>query len=161
MKEIGRFTQEGFESIAIEDDDGKCHMIADFDVDVDGSLPNIYHDPYYQNDTTLHYQGKALNTDEDKFAVLPTPLIKAVKGIVLGCQGRATNLLNGKKSDFVVGDVGPTKKNGEGSRALAIVLEINPNPNTGGMDEAHVLYEWWPGKAAIVDLKQYALQKLL
>lgn len=159
-RQIGVFNQEGFTSIAFEDADGKCHMVADFDVDVDGSLSNKYRDPDYQSDTTLHYNGKALNTDEDSFAVLPKPLITAVKGIVLGCQGKATNLLNGKTFPFVVGDVGPTKKNGEGSRKLATALGINPDPNNGGMDTAHILYEWWPGKPALVDNRIYTLKSL-
>lgn len=155
------FNSEGYKATAFEwIQNGACSVVGDMDVDVDGSLPNIYHDPYYQNDTTLHYNGKPLNTDEDSFAVLPKPVMQEVKGKVLGCQGLAINLKNGKSYPFVIGDVGPTKKIGEGSRKLAIKLGINPDPNNGGEDDRAIMYIWWPGVAASIDGKQYQLQSI-
>jgi len=48
-------------------------FIADADIDADGS-GSSHGDPYFQNDTTLHYNGMALNSDVDKFIVVPPSL---------------------------------------------------------------------------------------
>ncbi len=150
------FNSEGFRTTAYElSEDGPCVVMADADVDVDGS-GSSHGDPYYQNDTSLHLNGKPLNSDVDKFIVLPPPVTNAVTGIVLGCQ--ATVHYRGKSSQAVVGDIGPTKKIGEISYALALALGINPSPISGGVDDASVRYEWTPGVAAVVDGKAYDLQ---
>jgi len=157
---IATFTAEGFTAIARElTPNGTCTVTADMDIDVDGS-GNPHGDPYFQPDTTLHYQGKALDSDVDKFIVLPLPCLQRVKGIVLGCQARVVNTRNGKFCDAVVGDVGPSRKIGEASRAVALVLDINPSPISGGVDEAVIRYSWQPGVAALVDGRQYALKPL-
>lgn len=150
------FNSEGFQTTAFEDSpDGPCHVVADADVDVDGS-GDPHGDPDFQNDTTLHFEGKPLNSDVDKWIVLPMPVIRAVKGIVLGCQ--ATVHYKGKSCDAVVGDVGPSRKIGEISRAVAFALGINPSPTIGGVDDASVRYEWTPGVAAVVDGRRYELK---
>lgn len=155
-RELGTFTGESrqFTATAYEEADGRCHMKADYDVDVDGS-GSSHGDPYFQPDTSLHHDGRALNSDAVNFIVLPPACIKGVKGVVLGCQARVS--WNGKHFDAVVGDVGPTKKVGEGSYRLAKLLGMNPSPISGGVDFAEVTYEWWPGKPALVDGVQYEL----
>lgn len=153
---IERFNSEGFKTTAWElSEHGPCSVMADADIDVDGSGPS-HGDPDYQPDTTLHLNGKPLNADVDKFIVLPKPCINGVKGIVMGCQAHV--FYRGKSSAAVVGDSGPTYKIGEISRALAIALSINPSPTSGGVDDASVRYEWIPGVAAVVDGKAYDLQ---
>jgi len=155
-KPIGTFTAEGFKTTAYERaEHGTCSMMADLDVDVDG-IGNSYGDPYYQPDTTLHYNGRALNSDVDYFIVLPPPLIKAVAGKVLGCKAKV--FYRGKSCDAVVGDVGPARKVGEASRAVAKALGIDPSPINGGVDDASVRYEWEPGVAAVVDGRTYTLK---
>lgn len=150
------FSSEGFRTTAYEDsENGPCHAMADADIDVDGS-GDPHGDPDFQNDTTLHYEGKALNSDVDKWMVLPEPCIAAVEGVVLGCQ--ATVHYRGKSCSAVVGDVGPSRKIGEISRAVAFALGINPSPTIGGVDDASVRYEWTPGVAALVDGRQYTLK---
>lgn len=162
MKLLKTLTREGFKSPVIEETDGeaigKVHFVADFDVDVDGR-GSSHGDPCYQPDTSLHFEGKPLNSDEDYFMVVPGDLPEMVKGIVLGCQGKVTNLRNGKSKPCVVGDLGPTSKDGEGSRILAIDLGINPSPVNGGEDNAVILYEFWPGVPAVVGDKTYTLQR--
>lgn len=150
------FNSEGFRTTAYEDSpNGPCRVMADADIDVDGS--GISHgDPDYQPDTTLHYQGKPLDSDVDKWIVLPKPCIMKVKGIVMGCQAKV--FYRGRSCDAVVGDQGPTYKIGEISRAVAFVLGIDPSPTHGGVDDASVRYEWHPGIAANVDGRQYTLQ---
>lgn len=148
---------EGFTSTIFEASNSKCFMVADMDIDVDGS-GNSHGDPYFQSDTTLHFEGKPLNSDIDQFMVLPPSAIQGVTGIVLGCAGKVTNLANGKSCLVVVGDVGPTRKTGEASRAAAILLGINPDPNNGGVDTPEILYEWQPGQAAKIGDRQYQLK---
>lgn len=150
------FSSEGFRTTAYEDsENGPCHVMADADIDVDGSGdPHGDHD--FQNDTTLHYEGKALDSDVDKWMVLPGPLIEGVEGIVIGCQGMVH--YRGNSCPVVVGDRGPKTKIGEISRAVAKVLGINPSPTIGGVDDASVRYEWTPGVAALVDGRQYTLK---
>lgn len=152
---IGTFTAEGFRTTAYEQsENGICSMMADMDIDVDGS--GLSHgDPDYAPDTSLHYDGKPLNSDVDKFIVLPPPLIKIVAGVVLGCHARV--FYKGRMCEAVVGDVGPTRKVGEASRAVAFVLGIDPSPINGGVDDAAIRYEWIPGKAACIDGRQYSL----
>lgn len=159
MRILKTLTREGFKSPIFEEDDGRVHFVADLDVDVDG-LGSSHGDPWYQPDTSLHYKGKALNADVDYYIVVPLDLPKMVKGVVMGCQGRVTNLRNGKSFSCVVGDEGPTFKDGEASRILAIALDVNPSPINGGEDNPVIYYEFWPGMPAVVDGKTYDLQPL-
>lgn len=157
-RELGFFDGEkhDFTARAYEESKrGRCYMIADFDVDVDGSGPS-HGDPYFQPDTTLHRDGKPLNSDLESFIVLPPACITKVMGIVLGCQGFAT--YRGIRRPCVVGDEGPTRKVGEGSYKLAKLLGMDPSPINGGVDGAKVTYEWFPGVAAVVDGIIYTLQ---
>lgn len=126
----------------------------DADVDVDGS-PNYKRDPYGQADTSLHYNGSPINSDEVPGIVLPPELIKLTPDIVLGCF--ASVEYNGKHEPAVVFDVGPHNKLGELSACLAQRLGINPDPNTGGIDNQAVHYRFWPGIAADIDGKTYTL----
>lgn len=157
MKLLKTLTREGFTSPILEEDDGKIHFVADLDVDVDGS-GSSHGDPYFQPNTSLHFEGKPLNADEDDFIVVPADLPHLVKGIVLGCQARVTNHRNGRTLSCVVGDLGPTTKDGEASRSLALKLGVNPSPINGGEDFAVILYEFWPGVPAVVNGKHYSLQ---
>lgn len=138
-------------------DDGTVKYTAKFAVDTDGSGP-LHGDPDAQADTSLHLNGKALNADVDKYIVVPPAIIHGVGPVVLGCQAFARNTRNGMKSEAVVGDIGPHKKLGEGSVALAKALGINPSPTRGGEDAHIVEITILPGQAAAVDAKQYTLQ---
>lgn len=125
--------------------DGRVTFRADADIDVDGSGPS-HGDPYYQPDTTLHHLGKPLNSDVDRYIVVPPLVVKSVAPVVLGCKANVT--FRGKTCTAVVGDLGPRTKAGEISRAAAIALGINPSPVSGGVDEIEVDYEIFPGIAA-------------
>lgn len=146
---------ERYTADVIEDDDGSVFFVGDMDIDVDGS-PNWQRDRYGQADTSLHFQGKPINSDIVPGIVLPPECIRAVKGVVLGCKARAS--YKGRDRDAVVFDVGPHFKLGEGSGALAIRLGINPDPNKGGVDEQSVTYRYWPGVPAEIDGIRYQLQ---
>lgn len=138
-------------------DDERLTFLAGFMIDGDGS-GDSHGDPDFQNDTSLHLDGKALNADADKYIVLPPQVIQAVRGIVLGCQVQVTNASNGLESYAVVGDVGPHSKIGEGSIALANALGIPSSPTTGGEERRVIRYSIFPGVRAIVDGKTYDLQ---
>ncbi len=139
--------------------DGRCWMTADADVDSDGRNPNYDNDPYYQNDTTLHNKGEALDAYQENYMVLPKAAILGVKGIVMGCQSRVHYLKTGRIADGVVGDQGPSFKVGELSVAYAEALAMPANPNTGGEDNfSFVVYEWFPGRPATVNGITYHLQ---
>lgn len=156
---IESFNSEGFRTTAYEDsENGPCHVMADADIDVDGQVfsGTDNGDPDFQPDTTLHYEGKPLNSDVDKWMVLPGPCIDNVAPVVMGCQGVV--FYQGRSCPCVVGDQGPTRKIGEISRAVALALGIDPSPTEGGVDDASVRYEWIPGQAALVDGRQYTLK---
>lgn len=139
--------------------DGHVSWLADADVDCDGRNPNYDHDPYYQNDTTLHNNGEALDAYTEPYIVVPPLIIKAVVPIVMGCQARLTYRETGIRTDCVVGDVGPRQKVGEASVCACKTVGIPHNPNTGGESSFFMcLYELWPGHPALVNGVQYHLQ---
>ena len=93
---------------------------------------------FAHNDTRRY-----LNSETEKFIVVPNSFRKSVEGIVLGCLVKVS--YNGKTAQAVVGDVGP--RIGEGSIALANALGIPSNPKKGGVDSG-VTYEIFPGVTA-------------
>lgn len=139
-------------------DDGTVTFKGKVAIDTDGLGP-LHGDPCAQKDTSLHFAGKALNADVDRYIVVPPDIIKGVRGIVLGCQAHCLNTKNGMETDAVVGDIGPHKKLGEMSVACAKALGINPSPTSGGTAEHIVHYSLKPGTPAFVDGKTYELQK--
>jgi hypothetical protein len=144
------------------EEDGLCERVfftADADIDCDGSGGNPDNDPYFQNDTTLHHNGKALNAYEVAFGVVPPVVCQRTKGKVLGCRMRIHYLKTGYFCDAVVGDIGPTSKVGELSVAAANAVHMTSDPNHGGEDDlTMVVYELWPNVPAIVDGIKYELQ---
>src|SRR5262245_17892923 len=79
-------------------------------VDCDGSGGNPDNDPYYQDDTSLHYRGEALDAYAVPFIVVPPSVRNGVKPVVMGCQAVVINLVNGLCTPAVVGDQGPSSK---------------------------------------------------
>ncbi len=137
--------------------DGSVSFRAKAAIDSDGSGPS-HGDKFYQSNTSLHLDGKPLNSDLDRYVVVPPAIIKGVKGIVLGCHAVVTNIKNGLRTEAVVADIGPRHKLGEVSIACAKALGINPDPVNGGT-QAHICqYSIYPGRAASVEGKNYELQ---
>jgi hypothetical protein len=158
MKKLLTISSKGehYTADVIEDEDKSIFFVGDFDVDVDGS-PNWRRDPCGQADTTLHHDGKPINSDIVRGIVLPPECIKAVGPMVLGCKAQAS--YRGRVANAVVFDVGPHFKLGEGSAALARALHINEDPNKGGVDEQEVTFRFWPGVPAVLDGVTYNLQR--
>ena len=144
----------------IEMDDLSLLFRAKAAIDGDGSGEERKGDTF-EPDTSLHFDGKALNSDVDKYVVVPPAIIEGVAGVVLGCQARLANTLKdgwANPVSAVVGDIGPHHKLGEVSIACAEALGIPSSPTTGG-EERHVIeYRIYPGVAAEVDGKLYTLQ---
>lgn len=155
-------TGEGFASPIYKlDDNGKLKIfwVSDYDNDCDGPNGNPDNDPYWQSGTSLKLHGQSLDSYKVSGMVVPLGISHLFGPIVLGSLGRITDLRTMKSVWVVVYDEGPTNKNGEGSCKAAQLLEINSNPNNGGIDDPVILFECWPGKAALVDGIQYDLQK--
>lgn len=131
-------------------------FVGDFSVDWDGS-PRWREDPSGQPDTTLHLNGKPINSWKVPGIVVPPEVIKSVPGIVLGSKAEVS--YKGKTEPAVVFDVGPHSKLGEGTPYLAQKLGINPHHSMGGEDAQIVTYRFWPGVPAQLNGVTYRLQK--
>jgi hypothetical protein len=142
----------------IEHDDGSVSWLAGMQIDSDGAPGNPGNDPYWQPDTTLHQDGKPINSNTVPFIVVPPAIIQGVKGIVLGCQADAHHIETGKGTSAVVADVGPHKKIGEASMECARRCGVNASPTHGGIDERLITYTIWPGQPAQVDGITYNLK---
>ena len=129
-----------------------------FRVDGDGDPTNHYNDPCWQADTSLHFEGKAVNALTVPYVVANPIVARKVPGVVLGCKARVE--FKGRVVDCVVADIGPRKKIGEGSVRLAELLGMPKSPPNGGQEGSKVRWTWYPGVPAVVDGKTYKLQPL-
>jgi hypothetical protein len=137
-------------------DDHYIAFISDLDVCNDGSGP-AHRDPHHQSQTAYYNNGKFLSADRDKYLVIPPQIKKAIAPVVMGCQGRVTNLLTSISSEAVTGDIGPSDKTGEAAYCLAKILNPKITYNSGDKNRIY-LYELWPGLPAVVDGKEYKLE---
>ena len=141
----------------IERDDLSVMWFGPLRIDCDGS-DNRHNDPCWQADTTLRHEGHAIDAEAVSYIVVPPMIVRGVRGVVMGCQGRATNTSNGLSIDVVVADVGPRLKLGEASCECARRLGLDGNPNHGGTEACIIRYEIFPGVPAVVDAITYDLQ---
>jgi hypothetical protein len=141
----------------IEWDDGSLSFHAKAAIDSDG-IGLSHGDPDWQGDTALHFNGRALNADKDRYIVVPPLIIESVNGVVLGCKAVVTNLLTGRSTPAVVGDIGPHSKLGEISIACAASIGVDQSPVVGGEDRPVIFYQLWPGQPAVVFGVEYTLQ---
>lgn len=129
---------------------------SDLDVCNDGSGPD-YDDPHHQSQTAYYNGGEFLNADEDKYIVVPPQIRSMVPPVVMGCQGRLTNLETGEWWSAVTGEIGPDDKTGEAAYCLAKLANPQISHNSGDTRRIY-LYECWPGVPAVVDGKTYKLE---
>jgi len=142
-----------------EEPDGRVWWVSKCAIDCDGPNGNPDNDPNWQSETTLKHEGKSIDSYVVSGIVVPPAIINGVKGIVMGCYGRITYLRkDGLPEEAVVYDRGPSYKIGEASVRAAQATGIPSNPNSGGADPGTVLFEIFPGEAALVDGVQYTLQ---
>jgi hypothetical protein len=133
---------------------GAVAWTADLDVDCDGKQStqcSLQTDPSYQNQTAAtDSTGQALDAAALPYVVVPGKSTKwdyraagLSMGSVFAVVYRDTVMYG------VAGDVGPTSIIGEASYKMAELLGINPDPSTGGTNEA-VAYIGFTGAGAIV-----------
>lgn len=139
--------------------DGVIRFLGNMDIDSDGG-ENIDHDPCWQAETTFKHNGHSIDAQKVPYVVCPQGILELVGPMGLGCYCRVTHTLNFREADAVLADLGPYKKDGEGSPALARLLVINPNSRYGGEDRPVILYELHVGYPAVINGIQYALQPL-
>ena len=145
--------------VVLNDDGSVSYSTRWFRVDGDGDPTNHYNDPCWQADTSLHGpDGKPVNALHVPY-IVANPIITAmVPGVVLGCMGQVT--FRGRTVQAVLADIGPRRKIGEGSIALARALGMHESPINGGMDGLAVDWKWFPGRPATIAGVKYALKPL-
>jgi len=120
----------------------------------------------WYSSTTYIWKDRPLETRYVDATAVPyvvvNPRVRAkAKGVVIGCKARVTYKRKKKKRkekiDAVVADVGGGNDIGEMSIAAAKMLGIPDSPRHGGVDSG-VSFEFWPGKAAVVNGEAYELQ---
>jgi hypothetical protein len=146
----------GSVNIYTNQDKSYVKFTSDLDICNDGSGPS-HGDPSYQSQTAYYNNGKFLNADEDKYIVVPPQVRSMVPGVVMGCQGKLTNLETKVVQDAVTGEIGPDYETGEAAYCLAKLINPDISHNSGD-DRTIYLYELWPGKPAVVGGKTYKLE---
>jgi hypothetical protein len=111
--------------------------------------PNDPAPGFFVSMTSLEDKTKAVtdparyvNSEEIPYTVLP-PIVRDIGKIKLGDLAVVINRKNGQSSFAIFADIGPKKKLGEGSIALAKGLGLNKNPKTGG-PVADLIYVVFP-----------------
>lgn len=89
-----------------------------------------------------------LDSEKERFIVIPGPIRMKVGPVILGALATVTNTETGQSVDAVVGDIGPATHLGEASMAVAEALGVNPDPKTGGEDKSIFVYRIFPGTPA-------------
>lgn len=130
-----------------------------------GTRTPIDFDGMYASRTALRMPGFGSNdprvgVDAEYFpyVVVPPIVRSGTIGKVLGCFCEVINHANGKQCTAVVADIGPYKKNGEGSPALARAVGIPDDPLSGGTDDAVIEYIVHVGVPATINGIAFALQ---
>ncbi len=123
----------------VTDDDGDPVIQRDFD-----PAPG-----YFVSTTALEDFSVSDIRDPDRYVDSTTiPYIslppQALRFAHLGDIAMVINLTNGKSAGAIIADVGPRRKIGEGSIALARELDIDPDARRGGA-EGNILYVIFPG----------------
>ena len=121
----------------------------------------------WYSSTTYIWKDRPLETRYVDATAVPyvvvNPRVRAkAKGVVIGCKARVTykrkkEKRKKKKIDAVVADVSGGNDIGEMSIAAAKMLGIPDSPRHGGVDSG-VSFEFWPGKAAVINGEAYELQ---
>jgi hypothetical protein len=114
----------------------------------------------WYSQTTYAWKGRPITTRfvDSTFVpyVVVNPLVrKKAVGIVIGCRALIT--YKKKSVEAVVADVSGASDIGELSIAAAQQLGIPESPRKGGVSKG-VLFEFWPGSAAVLQGEIYELQ---
>jgi hypothetical protein len=115
----------------------------------------------WYSQTTYAWSGRPITTRFVDATAVPyvvvNPLVrKKAVGVVIGCRARIS--FRKKVCDSVVADVSGVGDIGELSIAAASQLGIPNSPRHGGVSKG-VLFEFWPGSAAVLQGHIYELQR--
>lgn len=121
--------------------------------------PGFYVSMTAYTNAGFHYHDprRYLNSSIIPFCVIPPKLRNAIKPKFLGCQMEAINMQTGDLSLGMCGDIGPDGALGEGSRANARNLRLNPDPKKGGTKNRIIRFTLYPGTPAEIGGKVYPL----
>jgi hypothetical protein len=114
----------------------------------------------WYSQTTYAWKGRPIPTRYVDATAVPYVVVnpfvrKHAVGVVIGCRARVT--YNNKTIDAVVADVSGADDIGEISIAAAKRLGIPDSPRKGGVGKG-VLFEFWPGSAAVIAGEIYELK---
>lgn len=130
---------------------------------VENGRPKVFPVGIIASKTALRYPGVSIlnpecyvDSETVPYICVPPLIIKGVRPIVMGCQGRIT--YHGRTVNAVVADAGPLRKIGEISIAAARAVGIPSSPRKGGIDDPEVEYELWPGVPGVVNGETFTLQ---
>jgi hypothetical protein len=138
----GVASRAGYSRRLTQLDNGAVYFRAGMAVDADGSPRARQIDPYGQSRTSLrHDNGASVNAEATHYYVLPYGQYKQF-GVKLG---DVAAVRYGDQVRFAVfADVGPRRKLGEGSMALAHSLGMSNSPISGGTQRPEVEYLVFP-----------------
>jgi hypothetical protein len=113
--------------------------------------PRIYPGGVIGSPTSYKFPGKQadeldayVDAETVPYVVVFKAIIKGTIGKVMGCRARLT--YKGTSVDCVVADSSSGDRAGEISIEAARQLGIPSSPRNGGLKEAEILYEIWPGQ---------------
>jgi len=135
---------------------GAVAWTSDLDIDCDGKETtqcNLSTDPSYMDQTAAtDSNGDPLDAAALPFVVIPGRSAKFdYIDAGLGMRSVVAVIYEDKVAFGVLGDVGPQAIIGEASYAMAVLLGIDPDPSTGGV-EGGVSYIAFTGTEAKVDV---------
>lgn len=137
---------------------GAVAWTADMDIDCDGKMStacNLSTDPSYMDQTAAtDSNGDPLDAATLPFVVIPgrgTRFDYIDAG--LGMRSVVAVIYDGKVEYGVLGDVGPQAIIGEASYAMAVLLGIDPDPSTGGVESgvAYIAFTGTESKALVIE----------
>jgi hypothetical protein len=140
-------------------------------IDADGKAPQASADKTGQTDTNLHDAADdPLDSRAYPFIVLPLTQRKRKDGTIQRFLGKSVQIMGAKLGDLgvviykngevvpvIYGDFGPVMTIGEGSIMIAEALDINADPNRGGVDAGQIppgiVHLIFPGSSDVVGRK--------
>ena len=112
---------------------------------------------YQRSGHTVCDPKRYLDSEVIPYVAVPTRVIDAVPGIVIGSRVIVTNLRTGVSCVAVAGDCSGSHI-GEASIACARLLGINANARKGGTRDAIIRYEIHAGVPAVINGETFELQ---
>lgn len=98
-----------------------------------------------------------VDSETINYIAIPPEIRSMSKGVVMGCRVKCFNRKTGKTAWGMVADIGPRKKVGEVSIAMARALGMNESPRVGGESSPVIEYTIYPNCFAEINGEQVPL----